>query len=171
MEEGDIEDEESEISEINKSLKSIHMIKAADINEIRACKNLHPKLATVLTGCYFILEDQLKKSGIKAIYKSGQNKKELAYEEMAKKYLLGGSNFLKMMATFDIGTVTNKTIEMLHELIFSKDELSVETMRKVSSAGASLYMWVKGVYDLHRYQQKICPKGKSIEETTFTKKR
>ena len=64
---------------------------------MKACKILNPKLVTLFTGCYFIFEDQLKKSGFKDIYKSGQNKKELAYEEMAKKYLLSNPNFLKMM--------------------------------------------------------------------------
>lgn len=121
------------------------------IVELKCFCNPPTAAITVLSGCVILFESYMRKNGLKVIYCKpqglNQGKKEYNYWEMAKKYLLNDPNkFVNMILCFEKDNVSQKTVEKLTEKVFSSD-LSFDKVKKISSAAAVLFEWVKSIYD------------------------
>ena len=73
-------------------------------------------------------------------------------------------NFLSLLKNFDKQNVSSKTLFKLKEKVFDDPSINYQAMKCKSMASASLYLWLKGVYDFCLARKKSTVKHTKIEE-------
>lgn len=73
---------------------------------------------------------------------------------MGMKYILSNPSFLEMLKTFDLNTVSKKTLEKLKTQFFNKSGLTIEKLKNISSIAPGLFLWIKSIYDCCVFKEK-----------------
>jgi dynein heavy chain, axonemal len=128
------------------------------LTEIKSFSNPPSVLFELFAGFVILFESEIKANGGTLVLSrptgQAQEKKEFDYFTTAKRYLLNDiSKFIGYIRAFDISNISPRILKKLHERIFRHERMCLANVQKVSWAGATLYSWLKGVYDLGLLQQ------------------
>jgi dynein heavy chain len=129
---------------LESALKALKSLTKGDITEVKSFANPPGAVRIVMDAVCVLLGE-----------KEGW--------DSAKK-VLGTSNFMEMLMNYDKDNIAESRLKKLRKDYMNKEEMKLEVIQKVSTAGTGLFLWVQAMDRYADVAKEVGPKRARMEE-------